>query len=328
MARVVDLHLVRSPSWFQDAEPTTTATDSSEAGAPKQGNGGNMTDDFTLVPPVKRGDSFVFQLGPVELSVDPALGARITRFAYGGENVLTEPAVHEANWGSTFWTSPQAAWGWPPVATIDSGPYTGSVDNNHVLTLTSQPAELSDSQVTVTKRFAPVPSRGAVDVTYVITNVGSTSIDVAPWEISRVSTGGITFFAKGPGGITSDKLSLSEVGPVIWYASDFSVSGPRGDQKAFADGLGWVAHVAGDLLMVKQYPDVAPGAAAPGEAEVELYTGPWPYVEIEPQGAYQALTPGASLSWTVRWSLRKLPSHVIPAVGSATLIGLAKQQMG
>src|SRR3569623_3169145 len=61
--------------------------------------------------------------GATELEVDAALGARITRFSLAGRNALTGPDVNDLHFGSTFWPSPQAAWGWPPPVEHDSEPY-------------------------------------------------------------------------------------------------------------------------------------------------------------------------------------------------------------
>src|SRR5581483_2233278 len=94
--------------------------------------------------------------------------------------------------------------------------------------------------------------------------------------------------------------------------------------KYVADGAeGWLAQVSGGVLFVKSYPDVPAGAAAPGEADAELYAGAG-YEEIEPQGAYQRLEPGASLSWTVRWYVRALPDPNMASVGNAALVALAR----
>ena len=55
----------------------------------------------------------------------------------------------------------------------------------------------------------------------------------------------------------------------LWYAS-----GPvTHDSKAFADGTGWLAQVTPErLLYLVSYPDIQPTDAAPGEAEIELFT--------------------------------------------------------
>jgi hypothetical protein len=97
-------------------------------------------------------------------------------------------------------------------------------------------------------------------------------------------------------------------------------------QKTFADGAGWLAHVDGDRLLVQAFPDVPPGAAAPGEAEVELYADPsHTYVEIEPQGSIQTLEPGrSSEAWAVRWWLRQLPKELRAESGNAELVAFVE----
>ena len=72
---------------------------------------------------------YVFRANELELEVDPALGGRITRFSLAGANILTGPEVVARGdgtvpnmYGSTFWTSPQSAWNWPPETALDSDP--------------------------------------------------------------------------------------------------------------------------------------------------------------------------------------------------------------
>ena len=47
-------------------------------------------------------------------------------------------------------------------------------------------------------------------------------------------------------------------------------------------------------------------------------------LDIEDEGAYQEIAPGASLSWTVRWFLRKPDSSISVQVGSADLLGAVR----
>ena len=70
------------------------------------------------------------------------------------------------------------------------------------------------------------------------------------------------------------------------------------------------------------YPDIQPADAAPGEAEIELYTNS-SYVEVEQQGALAAIAPGGELTWTVRWKLRRVPGGTMMAAGDAALAAFA-----
>ncbi len=107
---------------------------------------------------------------------------------------------------------------------------------------------------------------------------------------------------------------------VTWYAYDGAAVSDH--QKLFADGReGWLAHVDGDAVLVKTFANVPRAAQAPGEAQIEIYANPsLTYVEIEAQGPYETIAPGAALSWRVVWLVRRLPSDVPRTVGSGPLL--------
>jgi hypothetical protein len=283
------------------------------------------------------GTLYTLEMGALKMVIDASMGARITEFSLNGTNVLTGPDVDPDNYGGTYWPSPQSSWCqsgtgcWPPIPAIDIRMYTGSIDpTSNVIQLTSGTATfvtVPDSALTVTKQITPVPASGAVDVTYTLSNVSpSVALSVAPWQVSRVqATGGLTFFASPDGSPTytagtDPAFTFTAAGGDLW--SEFSPVAT--DSKALADGSGWLAHVtAGGLLYLLASPDIQPTDAAPGEAEVEVYTGPSAdYQELETQGAYAPVPPGGTLVWTVRWKLRQLPSGTSVAVGSADLVAL------
>ena len=277
------------------------------------------------VIPAANGSVFSFQFGDTQFAVDVNQGGRIVTFAISGRNILTGPAVDPANFGSTFWSSPQSDWNWPPPPEIDSAPYASSLDGA-VLSLSS--ATAASLGLAVQKKFSADGETGVVTVAYTLSNRGSKARQVAPWEITRVAAGGLTFFPMGQGGPRKgpqDLLNTTIVNGAAWFAYDAATI--TADQKLFADGQeGWIAHVDGDLLLVKSFADTLPSQAAPGEAEIELYANAGhTYVEVENQGAYVNLAPGGETTWTVRWMLRKLDLAATPAgVGSAPLVGLVR----
>ena len=58
-------------------------------------------------------------------------------------------------------------------------------------------------------------------------------------------------------------------------------------------------------MLTKRFADLTPEQPAPGEAEIQVYVNRGKtYIELESQGAYTTLAPGAELSWTVRWYLQ------------------------
>ena len=130
-------------------------------------------------------------------------------------------------------------------------------------------------------------------------------------------------------------LAVVERAGAVWF--DYDANAISGDQKLFARGHrteGWIAHVdvARRLLLVKTFPplpvpvdiDGASGAA-PGEAAIELYADPnHTYVEIEQQGSYEPLAPGATRQWTVTWRLRRLPRALEARVANPELLAAAR----
>ena len=287
--------------------------------------GGIMNPNSVI--PTANGNVFSFQFGDTLFAVDANHGGRIVTFSLSGRNILTGPAVDPANYGSTFWSSPQSDWSWPPVAAIDSASYTPNLDGA-VLSLSGATAPFPLLGLAVEKKFSADSETGVVTVAYTVANRGSQARQVAPWEITRVAAGGLTFFPMGEGGPRKgpqDLLDPTIVDGVAWFAYDAAAI--TADQKLFADGLeGWIAHVDGDLLLVKSFGDTLPAQAAPGEAEIELYANAaHTYVEVENQGAYITLAPGATTTWTVRWMLRKLDLAATPvAVGSAPLVDFVR----
>ena len=301
------------------------------------GGGGEKPPTFTPVSAASDGAGlYTLTLGDLKMVVDGAKGARITEFSLRGTNVLVTRDQSHDNFGSTYWPSPQSSWCtagggcWPPPAAIDGGAYTGAIDGANSLQLSSAEqsiAGIAGSAVTLTKQFSPVPESGAIDVTYTLTNVSPTdSISLAPWQVTRVATGGLTFFGQGNGPVTyapntSSTFTVNETAGALWYLYEPVTH----DSKAFADGTGWIAQVTPDrLLYLVSYPDFEPADGAPGEAEIELYTNSsGVYVEFEQQGALAAIAPGASMTWTVRWKLRPLPGGTTVAPGNAGLASFA-----
>ncbi|MGC4091488.1 MAG: DUF4380 domain-containing protein [Polyangiaceae bacterium] len=297
-------------------------------GAASGGSAGSGSVELKM--PIQRNGKYVLEFGDILFEVDPAVGARVVTFSLGGKNVLTSAADDKSgggNYGATFWPSPQSAWGtsdWPPIPEIDTQAYTATLDGNTIVM--TQGATSARSKLSVVKRFSAVLNAQAIDVQYTLTNKDTVAASWAPWEISRVALLGLTFFPTGTNvvAIPSSKgpLPTSKVtqqNSISWYKN---ASGDTG--KYSADGLeGWFAHVSTDLLFVKKFPDVPVANQAPGEGDSEFYAGNG-YEELEVQGPYQSLAAGASLTWTVRWYLRKLTDTSIATVGNAALATMVR----
>jgi len=282
-----------------------------------------------LATPVLQGRRYVITLGHQQMIVDPARGGRIVSLLMNGEDFLTDSTVNDFNWGSTFWLSPQRDWRWPPAAEIDNKPYKASVENN-VLVMTSAPDPKTG--LAVTKAISGEQGRQIFVVQYTITNRSATSQKMAPWEVTRVRPGGIAFFPAGQGAARGGLLPLTALQHgVFWFTYDKQKLPVKGDRQIYADGEeGWLAQVNGHQILIKQFPNISPAATAPDEGEVELYASEVSpvspgYVEIEHQGAYATLLPGASTTWTCTWFFRELPADVPPVAGNTALIAWVRK---
>ena len=121
-------------------------------------------------------------------------------------------------------------------------------------------------------------------------------------------------------------LPAHEAGGLTWVHHDAAVI--AGHQKLFADASeGWIAHVDGDACSSsRRSASLRPAPAhAPGEAQIEIYASSHHrYVEVEQQGACEALAPGGALEWRVEWRVRRLPEAVPGEVGSPALARFAR----
>jgi hypothetical protein len=280
----------------------------------------NFTD--RVVPEEKDG-IYTIQVQNQILEIDPAEGGRITSLKLNGKIFLTNNDVNNFNWGSTFWPSPQSEWNWPPSAELDNKPYSVEVVDNEVIMVSQKDP---GTGFVVTKKFSGNKKSGYYLLKYTITNKSDKPRKVAPWEVTRVQTNGITFFPMGKGERTGglEPLTLEKDG-IIWFDYDGDKLPLTGNRQLYSDGAdGWLAQVNGDVILVKEFKDLPLEKKAPKEGEIELFaseaTPDKSYIEIEQQGAYEKLLPGASLTWEVIWYLRALPANVRSKVGDISLV--------
>jgi Domain of unknown function (DUF4380) len=264
---------------------------------------------------------FVLTLDGARLEIDASRGGRVTALRLDDRNLLSGAEVDAINYGSTFWTSPQSDWGWPPLEEIDSAPYAGSLEGDAVVLRGPVSPALG---VSVEKRLEADRARDAFVLVYRVVNHGPGPTRVAPWEVTRVQPNGLTFFATGAGTYAPSDLPAREQDGATWVHHDAAVI--SGHQKLFADAAeGWVAHVDQDALFVKSFALVPRTSQAPGEAQIEIYASSLHrYVEVEQQGACETLPPGGALTWRVEWRVRRLPADVPRAIGAAALVRFAR----
>lgn len=285
--------------------------------------------DRMASPPALENGRYVFRSEELEFEVDPARGGRITRFSLAGTNILTGPDVVAQGegalpnmYGSTFWTSPQSTWGWPPEAALDSDAHPATLEGS-ALTLVSQPG--ATTGYGVQKRFSVDAARARVLLEYELKNHRGTQ-PAAPWEISRVPKEGLVFFAAASAPGSASTLSSSLLDGVAWVDVQRA---PASDSKLFQDGSeGWLAYAYRDLVFIKLFDDVPAAEQATGEAEIEVFiSGSFDYVEIEQQGPSALLPVGNSASWRVAWLLRRRPANIDATLGNPALVAWVREQV-
>ncbi len=250
--------------------------------------------------------------GNLSATIDTGAGGRIISLKYGETEMLSQSRMPES-FGSTFWTSPQREWNWPPVPEIDKYPYEIEEEGATLSIVSGVSAKLG---MRVRKQFSTDDSDHSLVVRYTIINAGSQTKKVAPWEITRVPNEGLVFFDAPVEGITpAGIIPFTATAGAAWYHTDTN----NENRKINADGKGWLAYLDKGLLLVKQFDDLTPQQPAPGEAEIQVYVNRGKtYIELESQGAYTTLGPGEELSWTVRWRL-------VPYEGAAPSKKLVKK---
>ena len=272
-------------------------------------------------------DKYVVSVQDLSMTVDAAHGGKILSFKLGEQEVIAQnPAAapqpeqpapeggrprmrwfNPNSYGSTFWTSPQKEWNWPPVPEYDSLPYTAEVKDGPVKVVdVAIPALFLEGQVSkygyrICKTVTVDPSDLAFVVTYSIVNESGETRKVAPWQITRVPNGGFLEFDAKPEVVTPADLMKVSFGEDL---AVLEVDVADQNRKINVDGKGWLNFRDNGLVMTKRFADIAQEDAAPGEAEIQVYIDARKsFVEIEAQGPYTELQPGEKLDWTVRWYL-------------------------
>ena len=260
--------------------------------------------------------SFTLTVKNSSLTVDAAAGGRIVSLKFDGQEILGSSRIHPHFYGSSLWLSPENKW--KGMGPLDAAPYTVQQSGQTVLRVKSPDDSIRG--FSFTKEIRVNEADTSFLIHYTIRNIAAVSQEVAPWEVTRVPTGGLAFF---PGGdqpaLTKSDLPVRDNLGIVWYPYD-SVS--KVHQKLFQHGAeGWTAYVKDGIVFIKVYPVISPGTAAPGEENVEMYANPEKtYIELENQGAYLTLPPNSSLQYEVKWMARRLPAAVSLSMGQAGLV--------
>lgn len=244
---------------------------------------------------------YTLNVGRMTMDIDANNGARIVSLRLDSTEVISQMKMPNT-YGSTFWTSPQKEWNWPPVREHDMAPYEVTQEGKAII-MTSPLSERFPLRIK--KCFETDDKEQCINVTYTIINESQVSRKVAPWEITRVLAQGSIYFDADVDAITPGNnmapIQFTKKGDYAWFDIDH-VDGVN--RKINSDGKGWLAYTYNGITLKKMFRDLTPEEPAPGEAEIQIYVNQGnSYVEIESQGAYTELKPGESLDWTVSWYL-------------------------
>ena len=271
-------------------------------------------DDFRA-----RQSSKQLKVGDVTMTIYPTKGAKIMSLKYKDQEIISQQTAPES-FGSTFWTSPQKEWNWPPVQEFDKGVYQVEERDGHLIMTGEVSPKL---KYRIRKEFAVDEKNNAIVITYSIINESDETRQVAPWEITRVvNDGGVIFFDAPLDGITpAGLMSFKAEHGAVWYHPDETGE----NRKINADGKGWYGYCNHGLLLLKKFDDLKSQTSqltpAPGEAEIQVYVNRGKtYIELEAQGAYTTLKPHEELSWTVRWYLLPVSAAAQPSAELLKLV--------
>lgn len=260
----------------------------------------------------------------VELVIATEYGPRIMRYAMrrDGRNVLGEVSPQTQGndtpfgdrWhiygGHRLWHAPECD---PRTYWPDNRAVRVDVDG-HRITLTQEVEDHTHLEKSIQIELADQGSR--VSLLHRITNRGAFDVELAPWALTVMATGGRAIFRHAD--FVPHPTALAPARPlVLWpftrmndprwswgdrlffLRQDPTLSTPQ--KVGFYDDQGWMAYSLGTLLFVKRhYP--AAGAHADLGCNVETFTNE-AILELETLGPLTRVAPGTNVDHREEWSL-------------------------
>lgn len=259
--------------------------------------------------------------GTVDVVLATAFGPRVLRYGFvGGENLLgevpdqsteTELGTWRPRGGHRLWTAPEHM---PRSYSPDNDPVDVQVSGSTV-TLTQAVEPRTGVQKVMTITLADTGT--AVTVGHRLVNRNLWAIEVAPWALTIMNTGGTVILPQEPFASHADAL-LPVRALALWAYTDLSdprwTLGPRflrlrtdasraSPQKiGVANHQGWAAYHRDGLLFVKRYEWQDDARYADFGVNTETFTA-GAFIELETLGALVSLAPGASATHAERWFL-------------------------
>ena len=245
---------------------------------------------------------------PLTLTVDPALGGRITSLQHNGRELLsTQRDSMNYALGSTAWPSPQMDWNWPPPPVLDSEPYEVlRVDDSTGVVLTSKTDPVTGLKLQKKIRLGP---KSDVGITYFFTNMTDSLKTVAGWEVTRLPYAGeLLFYADSIRTGRPEELVYESIQEEDRrYRIRFDERHQR-SEKLFADLDSVPVVYRNNGLELAKYTGITDlYHTAPDQAPLEVFIAPKDkFIEFELQGYYRPIEYGEMSTLRTRWVVREV----------------------
>ena len=263
--------------------------------------------------------------GDVELIATTNVGPRILcyRFTQGAdkENVFAElPEATQPNalgtWkpygGHRLWAAPEEM---PRTYYPDNDPIEVEWLSKHSVGLRAPVERVTYLQKEM--RITMAEQGSGVVIEHLITNCGNSPVEIAPWALTIMCSGGTTILPQEPYR-SHDEYLLPARPLVLWYFTDLTDSRWKigknliqlstnttmeAPQKiGVLNKQGWAAYYLGSTLFVKEF-EYLPGATYPDYGcNCETYTA-GAFMELESLGMLQVLQRNETATHKERWRL-------------------------
>lgn len=259
--------------------------------------------------------------GLIDLVITGEVGPRIIRFGFVDEaNMFCEvDAMLGKTGGDTFriygghrfWHAPEH-----PVRTYFPDNVPPEVIEHDGFVRVIQPVEPTTG-IQKELDITMADDSAQVRVVHRLRNHNLWSVELAPWGISVMATGGTAVMPHPPRGTHPEGLLPSSL-LVLWPYTDMSdprwtwgeryvllrqdTSRSQPQKLGLSIEDGWAAYVNKGFMFLKQF-DRIEGAVYPDMGcNMETFTNDW-MLELEALGPMVSLAPGATVEYTERWSL-------------------------
>ncbi|MEM6771100.1 MAG: DUF4380 domain-containing protein [Bacteroidota bacterium] len=244
--------------------------------------------------------------GKHRVGFDLASGGRLASYTLEGQELLqTKRDANGWQWGSTVWTSPQAAWNWPPEATFDALPFAVVERSDNAIVLQSDTMSSSGLQLTKSFRFVSGGKGQYLEAEYRLYNHGQDTVYRGVWENTRLPY-------TGEYSVAVDSLRRDLIERPFRKRTQYTVMEMTQDDhekgKLFVHpGKGRATYTGNGLSFRKLWVNDPEEPVAPGQAPLEIYFAPEEgFTEFEIQGPYRAIAPGEYVNLVVAWKVSRL----------------------